>query len=229
MDNAKAQATLGKIVGQVFGYQNQLTLEQFQQKFAFDVRLPQKVVDSTTGQDTWTQSVNPTRFISVQNAWSRETWEKPPIAINGIEDILTAWNDINMTTTERYLESENIAESDNIYNSERIYRSQDIHRCKDTLFCDSVLDSEFTAASQRANTLTNCIRIEDSHACSNSFSIVWSKKIVSSFFIQDCSDLQDCMFCSHMNNKRFCIANMQYSEEDYRRIKDIVVRWILSS
>lgn len=41
MDSKIAQATLDKIIGQIFGYQNPFTLEQFQAKYAFDVRLPQ--------------------------------------------------------------------------------------------------------------------------------------------------------------------------------------------
>lgn len=37
MNAQEAKVIVDKIVGQVFGYQNPLTLEQFMQKFAFDV------------------------------------------------------------------------------------------------------------------------------------------------------------------------------------------------
>lgn len=225
-----AQQVLDKIIGQVFGYQNPLSLEQFMQKYAFDIRLPQQVYDSTTGESTWTQAVNPTKFITVKNAWAREDWDKmPKRTINGIEDILAAWSEINYTATDRHLDSLNIAESDNIYTSESIYRSQDVSDSKNVLFSDGVFSSEYIAAGQRSNSSTYCVRIEDSKECSNSFSVVWSKKIVNSFFIQDCSDMYECMFCSHITNKKFCIANMQFEEEEYRKIKDYVVKWILTS
>ena len=40
MTSQEAKIVLDKIVGQIFGYQNPYTLEQFAEKFAFDVRLP---------------------------------------------------------------------------------------------------------------------------------------------------------------------------------------------
>src|SRR5437660_3527840 len=99
MNPRTAQSILDKIIGQVFGYKNPLSLEQFMQKYAFDIRLPQQVFDSTTNEPTWTQAMNPARFITIKNAWDREDWEKPKREIKGIEDILTAWNDINYTAT----------------------------------------------------------------------------------------------------------------------------------
>lgn len=230
MNAPSAQALLDKVIGQVFGYKNPLSLEQFMQKYAFDIRLPQEVHDSTTGEPTWTQSPNPTKFITVKNAWAREDWDKmPKRAIHGIEDILSAWNEINFTATDRHLDSLNVAESDNIYTSENIYRSQDISESKNILFSDGIFNSEYIVSGQRSNSSAFCIRIEDSKECSNSFSVIWSKKIVNSFFIQDCADVYECMFCSHVTNKKFCIANMQFEEVEYRKLKDMVVRWILAN
>lgn len=36
-----------------------------------------------------------------------------------------------------------------------------------------------------------------------------------------------CMFCSHIANKRYCIANMQFEKEEYFAIKKQVVDWIV--
>jgi len=230
MNNHDAQAVLDTIIGQICGYKNPLSLEQFRQKFAFDVRLPQQVHDSTTGQVTWTQSPNPTKFITTQNAWDRQDWDnRPARELHTIQDILAAWNDINYTATERHLDSLNIGESDNIYSSENIYRSQDITDSKNVLLSDGVKSSEYVAACQRSTGLSFCARVEDSNTTSNSFSVIWSKKIVNCFFIEDCGDMYECMFCSHITNKQFCIANIQYEETEYRRLKDLVLRWILTA
>lgn len=32
-----------------------------------------------------------------------------------------------------------------------------------------------------------------------------------------------------MSGKEFCIANMQFTEEEYNRLKPIVIQWILTS
>lgn len=227
-----AKQILDKIVGQIFGYQNPLSLEQFMQKYAFDVRLPVQVNDATTGQPTWSQSANPTRYITMDNAHNRagdDAWMLPKRPLNSIEDVLAVWNETNLTATERQIESLHIAESDNIYNSENIYRSQDIARSKNILFSDGVNDSEYIAASQRSNTSAFCARIEDSKECSNSFSVSWSGKVVNSMFIQDCYDMYECLFCSHITSKKFCIANMQLEEAEYRKLKEQIVRWALTS
>jgi hypothetical protein len=237
MTKTEAQQILDKVVGQVFGYQNSLTLDQFMQKFTFDIRLPLPVTDAMDGSTTWAQSTNPTRFIKLKNAREYEIagasaktdYLRPKRVLNSIEDIMSAWSEINLTTTERYKDSIDIAESDNIYFSETVYRSQDIHKSKNILFSDGVNDSEFVVASQRSGNSTFCIRLEDSGECTNSFNISWSANITNCFFMHDTADMQDSMFCTNIKGKRFCIANMQYTEEEYKPIKDQVLRWILTA
>ncbi len=232
MDTTKAKEILDTVMGAVFGYQNPYSLEQAMQKFAFDLSLPQQVQDAVTNQPTWASSVNPSRFVSLENmrkinADSEWMIDKKPLS--SIEDILQAWTETNYTTTERQIESENVAESDSINNSENVYRSAMIRRSKNVLFSRSCIDSEFIVGCSESQTTTFSIRVEDSQLTSNSFNVIWSAKVTNSFFIQDCYDVMDCMFCSHIGGKRFCIANMQFTEEEYYKIKDIVVRWIFNS
>jgi hypothetical protein len=231
MTEAEVKDVLDKIIGQIFGYKNPYSSEQFMKEYAFDVRLPVQVNDSTTGEVTWSQSINPVKFITMENGRNRATlddWKLPKREISSMEDILQAWNDINYTTTERQIDSINVSESDNVYGSENVYRSQDIEQSKNILFCDGSRSSEFIASSQRSNSSFFCARLEDSKECSNSFSVSWSAKIVNSFFIHDCFDMYECMFCSHMSSKKFCIGNMQFEEAEYKKLKDLVIRWILS-
>lgn len=237
MTTTEAQHMLDKIISQIFGYKNPLTLEQFAQKFTFDIRLPQQVTDITDGSITWAQSTNPTRFVKQENARglelagaSKDTdYLRPARKLTGIEDILSAWNEINLTTTERQVDSLNILESDNIQLSENVYRSQDIRNSKNILFSDGVNNSEYMAASQRSGSSTFCIRLEDSGECTNCFNVSWSGHLTNCFFMHDTGDMEDSMFCTNIKGKRYCIANMQYDEAEYKRIKEIVLRWILTS
>jgi hypothetical protein len=237
MTAADAQKLLDKIVAQIFGFQNPLSLEQFMAKFTFDIRLPQPVTDITDGSTTWAQSTNPTRFVKLQNARGLEMagataatdYLRPTRPLKTMEDILSAWNEINLTTTERYKDSLNVSESDNIYYSENVYRSQDIHKSKNILFSDGVNGSEFVVASQRSGDSTFCIRLEDSGNCTSCFNVSWSGNLTNCLFMHDTGDMQDSMFCTNIKGKRFCIANMVYEEAEYRRLKDIVARWILTA
>lgn len=229
MNKNEVQHILDKTVGTVFGYSNPFSLDQFMRKYAFDVRLPSQVTDTTTGEPTWSQSVNPTKFITMQNIQDNhpDGWMRPKQDLSSIEDIIGAWQAVNYVATERQLESVNVLESDNVYNSENIYRSQSIHRSKNILMSDSVLDSEFIVAGQRSESSNFCIRLEDSIACQNSFSVSWSSKVVNGLFIHDCYDVYESMFCSHITSKQYCVANMQFEEAEYKQIKDMVVQWAL--
>jgi hypothetical protein len=229
MNDQLAKEILDKVVGVIFGYQNPLSLEQAKEKFAFDLRLPQQVYDSFSQQPTWASSVNPSQFISLENPRARDEWMLPKRELSSIEDIVAAWSETNYTTTDRQLDSIGIAKSDNIYRSENVYNSCDIRNSKNILFCESGDSYEYVVAGSRSSASSFCIRVEDSQLCTSSFNVIWSSKVSNSFFIQDCYDVMDCMFCSHIAGKRFCIANMQYTEEEYNRIKQQVIHWILKS
>ena len=115
---------------------------------------------------------------------------------------------------------------DTIYESEKVWRSANCNRCKNIAFCDGCHNSEFLLASQRSGSCSYCLRTDDSVNCSNSYNVICSGKISNSFFIQDANSLHECMFCSHLSNKRYCIANMQFEKDEYFEIKKEVVRWI---
>ncbi len=237
MTKTEAQHLLDKIIGQIFGYKNPLTIEQFMQKFTFDINLPQQVTDSSDNTPTWSRSANPTKFIKhdtavhkgVGDALPEKDYLRPARPLNSMQDILTAWNEINYTTTERHNNSLNVSESDNITFCENVYRSQDIRKSKNIILSDGLGGCENMAASQRSGDSTFCIRLEDSAECSNSFGVSWSARITNCLFISDAVDMQDSIFCSCISGKRFCIANMQYDEAEYKKIRDIVARWILTS
>ena len=227
-----AKQILDKIVGQVFGYQNPWTLEQFAQKFAFDARLPSQVYDSTTNEPGWVQSTNPAKFMTFSNIQKRsevDDFMLPKRELTSVQDILSAWAETNYTPTDRALDSINVAESDNVIGSENVYRCVEAIKSKNVIYCESPVESEFLAGVLRTQRSSFCIRTEDSQNCSNSFSVSWSNKVTNSLFINNCFDVTDCMFCSHLAGKQYCIANMQFTKEEYEKIRDDVVRWILAS
>lgn len=228
MNAEQAKGILDKVVGAVFGYQNPLTLEQAMEKFAFDLNLPQQVYDGTTNQPTWANSINPSRFVTMENSQNRE-WELPKTQLNTIEDIITAWAETNYTTTERQIDSINVAESDSINYSENVYRSGLMRRSKNVLFSRGCIDCEYIVGCSESQTSSFSIRVEDSQLVTNSFNVIWSAKVSNSLFIQDCYDVSDCMFCSHLAGKQYCIANMQCTKEEYELLRLEVIKWIFAS
>lgn len=231
MSDKEALEIINKIFTNVFEKDNEFTLEEILEKFAFDIRLPKKVNDTTTGEITWANSISSATFITNANMEKRDEqigWMVPKRNLNNLQDVIEAWNDINFTTTERVYNSINVTKSDTIYNCENVYRSTDCHKSKNIIYCDSCSNSEYLLASQRSGTCQFCIRTDDSANCSNSYNVICSNKVTNSFFIQDCFDLHECMFCSHIASKRYCIANMQFEREEYKAIKEAILTWILS-
>ena len=229
MKNSNAEKIISETFIAIFG-ESKYSYAETLEKFAFDVRLPQEVYDSTTGEKTWATSINPTKFITQKNSYKRDdTWMQNKVTPSSLSQLLSLWERVNYTTTERIYNSENVFESDTIYESHDVWRSSDCNKCQNIVFCDSCFGSDHLIASSRSGNCTYCLRVDDSSNCTNSYSIICSSKIANSFFIQDCSGLNDCMFCSHISNKQFCIANMQFTAEEYAEYKKQIIRWILDN
>lgn len=232
MNDTIALEIVNKIFQSVFESNNLFSLDVLLEKFAFDIKLPKRVIDSTTNEVTWADSVHSGLFIKNENMLQRDKnigWMLPKREIYKLQEIIDIWNTINYTTTERIYDSLGVMQSDTIYRCINVYRSTDCRDSRNIVYCDSCGNSEYLLASQRSGNCNYCIRTDDSRDCSNSYNVICSNKISHSFFIQDCSDLYECMFCSHISSKRFCIANMQFEEEEYYAIKKAIIKWILTS
>ena len=231
MNDKQCKQVLDEIFMGVFEQKCLLNLNDVLSEFAFDIKLPNKVIDAVDGKETWASSINSNKYISQENMMKYDNykgWMRPKKEISSLDEILTLWNKINYTTTERNYDSINISKSDTIYRSENIYRSQDCRECKNAIKKDGCANSEYILACQRSSNLSYCIRVDDSSNCSNSYSVICSSKISNSFFVQDANSLYECMFCSHISNRRYCIANMQFDKDEYMNIKFEVVKWIVS-
>ena len=226
MNEEKALEMINQTLTGIFGRPSPWGLDEFMKKFAFDIKLPVMVYDSISGEETWAESMNSTRYITQKNESERETWMLPKRKIESLDDIIEIWRETNYTTTERNFNSVDVAQSDTVYESEKVWRSANCNRCKNIAFCDSCHASEYTVASQRSGSCAYCLRVDDSANCTNSYNVICSGKISNSFFIQDANSLHECMFCSHITNKRYCIANMQFEKDEYFEMKKQVIQWI---
>lgn len=230
MDDNIAKQIADTIIGQIFGLQNPYTLEEFKNKFAFDIRMTSDVTDSITGKTVWVQNPTGNKFLHFQDMIDRGgDMMRPTQPINAIEDIMRMWQEVNYTAGERTINSLNTAKSDAIYGSQNIYQSIDMHDSKNVLFSETSLFCEYSAAVQRSNTCIYSLRVDDSNKVTKSFQVSWSGNITNSLFIKDSKNLSDCMFCSQITDKRFCIANMQFEEAEYRKWEALVKQWILSN
>ena len=232
MNDKLALEIINKIFSSVFDKNNSFSLEELLEKYAFDIKLPKQVNDSVTNEITWADSINSGKFITNKNMEikdNKDGWMLPKREINNLQELIDIWNSINLTTTERVYDSINVCKGDTIYRPENVYRCTDCSESKNIIYCDSCSNCNYTLASSRSSNCDFCIRTDDSKDCSNSYNVICSNKVKNSLFIQDCFDLYECMFCSHISTKKYCIANMQFEEEEYYEIKKTIIEWILNS
>ena len=63
MNNEQALKIVNEIFQSVFRKENFSTLDEIKRKYAYDINLPIEVQDSTTGETTWTDTVDDVRTI----------------------------------------------------------------------------------------------------------------------------------------------------------------------
>ena len=108
MSDEKTLKIVNKIFKAIFDKENIYSLDKLLEKFAFDVKLPKQVIDSTTNQITWADSISSGKFITNENMEkidAEKGWMLPKKEINNLQELIDVWNTINLTTTERVYET----------------------------------------------------------------------------------------------------------------------------
>ncbi len=64
MSDEESLVVVNKIFKMIFNRENNFSLEDLLEKFAFDIKLPKQVNDSTTNEVTWADAINSGKFIT---------------------------------------------------------------------------------------------------------------------------------------------------------------------
>jgi hypothetical protein len=229
MNKTDAVTVITKVWADIFGTAPTIDFDDFMQKFAFDIRLPSEVTDYTTGLPSWVDKLEPMRFMTNAQAdklGSNDEFARPTKELRTVEDVLAAWKEVHTLVSEHVMNSENVSESDKVYRSQNVFRSTNILDSNNVVLCEYDSQCEYTIASRRSGTSQYCIRLDNSVNCSSSYEVALSAKVSKSMYIYNCFDMYECLFCTNISGKKYCIANMQYEKEDYFKIKALVVSWI---
>lgn len=230
MDVQNVKKISDYIFKDVFGVDNSFSLEELQKKFAIDIPSVQKIKCLLSKKDTWTFSATDEKIASqeaIAEQFKKDEWMKKKKSLDSMKDILNAWEEINYQTSEKYINSVDVAQSDGVYNSANVFHSVSIFDSKNIVFSYKIFDSNYMFASRDNSSCTLGIRMKESLFCSSGFEISWSNKVSKSMYIHDSFDLFECLFCSHIRTRKYCIANMQFEKEEYFKLKKKVVEWIL--
>jgi len=232
MDSKKAKSIADYIFKDIFGIENPYRLDELKKKFAIDIPSLKKVACALSGNETWTFSSGREKLASqkaITQRFKKDEWMRKKRKIQTIEEILKAWEEINYLTGEKYINSKDVVQSDGVYNSSLVYQSVAVFNSKNIVFSYKIFDSNYMLASRDNTSCILGIRVKESIFCSSGFEVSWSNKVSKSMYIHDGFDLYECLFCSHLRSKKYCIANMQFSKEEYFKLKKLVVDWIFTT
>ena len=93
---------------------------------------------------------------------------------------------------------------------------EDCAYCAQNFYLKNCLDTDFSSKSEfclQSIHLKNCFRIKFGY---------YSEDCLDSFFIYDCKNCSNCIACTNLRNKSYCILNKQYSKEKYEeKLKEL--------
>jgi len=229
MNEDKAKQIIDYTLKDIFQIDNPFSLEKFQKRFAIDIPKVLEFNCLLSNRRTWAFASPKDKIVSpvaVDERFEEDEWMQEK-DLNSMQDILNAWNDVNYQISEKYINSTNVLASDGVHNSDSVYQSVAIFDSKNIVFSYKIFNSNYMIASRDNSSCTLGIRVKDSIYCSSNFEVSWSNKVSRSMYVHDGYDLYECLFCSHIRSKKYCIANVQLEKEKYFELKKEVMKWIL--
>jgi hypothetical protein len=110
---------------------------------------------------------------------------------------------------------------DDVWSCKNSYLSRSMVNCEDLMY------SYRNIGVKNSIDLTicfNCEKCYDSSECHHSYKTIYSmhsRDCVSSHFLYDCRNCQNCFMCWNIRGKSYCIENIQYPKEEYeKKIKE---------
>lgn len=127
----------------------------------------------------------------------------------------------------RYGQNENVDFANEVLNSKNVYLSSTvIVDCENVLYSINVKE----ASSHVYNSVmvwNTCEQIYFGTGILESSMVFYSKYIKGSYTIRFCQNLvgcQECLFCTDLENKSYCIHNKQYTKEEYLQEKNRILQ-----
>lgn len=147
---------------------------------------------------------------------------QPYQQLKSMEEILKKWTEINFVVASRQINSVEVEESDGVYNSRGVYASSSIFDSKFIMGSRKLFDCSYMVGCRDNSACSIGVGVKESIYCSKCWKVSWSNKVSHSAFVHDCYDVSECLFCSHLRSKKYCVANIQMEKAEYLKIKEMV-------
>ena len=112
---------------------------------------------------------------------------------------------------------------DDVWNCKNSYLSRSMDQCENLNYgyrCIKIKDSFDIVYSFNLQSCYDCLECHDSFNLSFSQN---SRDCIDSYFLYDCRNCQNCFMSWNLRNKKYCVRNKQYSQEDYLKELDKIM------
>jgi len=106
------------------------------------------------------------------------------------------------------------ADCKNCYLVYASYLDEDVMYSQGAANLKNCIDTYTLQKSEQCYEDTICDKLFQTHFSYN------TDESLNSWFLKNCINCQDCIACMNLRNKRYCIFNVQYTKEEYLKIKD---------
>ena len=208
---------------QLFGEGVFLSLEEGAKLFSHGIEIPERR-KTIEGGSTHT-NYGGGKYVNQKEVekLTEEGHMFPEEKIESMEEMGRLYSGLRSFLGDKSIDAQNMEKSDNVLASSEVYMSTNIVECKNVGFSYSLFRCEYVYGSKNSDSCSFSVRCQDSRLLNNCFEVSWSAKCTDSMFCHDSFDLRDCIFCFHLASKQYCIANRQYSREEYFRIKGMLL------
>lgn len=228
--NRASEEIAQKIYDQIFGgYLAPTNGLEFFKKTIDPFYYPSKVRSALSGKTLYTSVLTNNKYISQAEARTesdKHDWLYPKQEIHSLKDLHKMLAKFEFMQTDRVNTSANVERSDDIVGSQHIYDSVNIINSEYVANCNWGWANQYLIGCTRSGDSTFCAGMTEGVMSSNSFQVYASYKINNSMYIKSCYDLFECMWCAHLSGKRYCIANMQFTKDEYFILKKKILEWL---
>jgi hypothetical protein len=106
---------------------------------------------------------------------------------------------------------------DYVYHTNNSYYCFDCNRLDSCFYTYNSNENKDTFDVSYSFRDQNSAELIDTKECYNCLYVEKSARCYDSFFLYDCRDCHNCFGCAKLNNKEYCILNVQYTEEEYNK------------
>ncbi|MEW5997113.1 MAG: hypothetical protein AB1657_06015 [Candidatus Micrarchaeota archaeon] len=216
---------------------NTLHLKPLSNYLSRHVRAIQKLPSCVSGKDVFRCS---TRFDDVVSKCGRmvrldeydsvsHPQELPhgmeKLSLSGITPLISP---VAYYCPEAAEQFENAIECNDIYSAYHCYRASKVYFTKFTAFSYWARNCEYTFGCDSLRTSSFCIQCHNSFKLSRCFEVDTSQDCTGSYFLHNCENVHDSMFCFNTKNKRYAIGNSEVGKENFLKAKSALQAWLLS-